>query len=307
MYRLEEALREISGFARVTLQPAAGAHGELCGLMMMRAYHQSQGRHPKKVLIPDSARHQSRFGSAEPVRNRGAEDRSRWLAVGRGGARRDRAAPGDIAGLMVTNPSTLVCLKSRSPRSPPPCMQLAAWSTWTARTSTRCSARCGLATSASIACTSTCTRRSPRRTAGRAGQVRSGSVSAGCRFCPRQRWKERRDLLAVFRPTAVDRPHAQLLWQLGMMVRAYTYIREMGGAGLTQATEMAVLNAVYLRARIADVYPVCSDRPSMHEVVVSDKRLKKETGVQTLDVAKRLMDYGYHPRRCTSRWWCPAR
>ena len=76
----------------------------------------------------------------------------------------------------------------------------------------------------------------------------------------------------------------------GMFVRAYTYIREMGGAGLTAATEMAVLNANYLRARLASVYPLAYDKPSMHEVVLTDKRLKKETGVTTLDVAKRLMD-----------------
>jgi glycine dehydrogenase subunit 2 len=80
-----------------------------------------------------------------------------------------------------------------------------------------------------------------------------------------------------------------------MFVRAYTYIREMGGPGLTQATEMAVLNANYIRARLADEYPLAYDKPSMHEVVFTDKKLKKETGVQTLDVAKRLMDFGYHP------------
>ena len=72
-------------------------------------------------------------------------------------------------------------------------------------------------------------------------------------------------------------------------------IRELGGAGLTQATEMAVLNANYVRARLAGEYPLAYDKPSMHEVVFTDKKLKKETGVQTLDVAKRLMDFGYHP------------
>jgi len=81
----------------------------------------------------------------------------------------------------------------------------------------------------------------------------------------------------------------------GMFVRAYTYIREMGAEGLTQATEMAVLNANYLRARLRDVFAPAYDRPCMHEVVVSDKKLKKETGVTTLDVAKRLIDYGFHP------------
>jgi glycine dehydrogenase subunit 2 len=69
----------------------------------------------------------------------------------------------------------------------------------------------------------------------------------------------------------------------------------MGGPGLTAATEGAVLNANYLRARLKDTYPLAYEKPSMHEVVFTDKRLKKETGVTTLDVAKRLMDYGYHP------------
>src|SRR5262249_61316333 len=81
----------------------------------------------------------------------------------------------------------------------------------------------------------------------------------------------------------------------GMFVRAYTYIREMGAEGLTRATEMAVLNANYLRALLAEAYAPAYDRPCMHEVVVSDKRLKKETGVTTLDVAKRLIDHGFHP------------
>ena len=80
-----------------------------------------------------------------------------------------------------------------------------------------------------------------------------------------------------------------------MFIRAYTYIRELGGPGLTAATEMAVLNANYVRAKLADVYSLAYDKPSMHEVVFTDKKLKRETGVQTLDVAKRLMDFGYHP------------
>ena len=81
----------------------------------------------------------------------------------------------------------------------------------------------------------------------------------------------------------------------GMLVCAYAYIREMGGAVLTQATEMAVLNANYMRKKLEDVYPVAFDRACMHEVVFSDKKLKKETGITTLDVAKRLMDHGFHP------------
>jgi glycine dehydrogenase subunit 2 len=96
------------------------------------------------------------------------------------------------------------------------------------------------------------------------------------------------------RPKSIGRLRS-FFGNFGMFVRAYTYIRELGGPGLTHATEMAVLNANYIRAKLADVYSLAYDKPSMHEVVFTDKKLKRDTGVQTLDVAKRLMDFGYHP------------
>jgi glycine cleavage system P protein (glycine dehydrogenase) subunit 2 len=96
------------------------------------------------------------------------------------------------------------------------------------------------------------------------------------------------------RPKTVGKVRA-FFGNFGMHVRAYTYIREMGGEGLTRATELAVLNANYIRARLTPLYGLPYDRPCMHEVVLSDKKLKRETGVETLDVAKRLMDYGFHP------------
>jgi glycine dehydrogenase subunit 2 len=79
-----------------------------------------------------------------------------------------------------------------------------------------------------------------------------------------------------------------------MMVRAYTYLREMGAAGLRKATELAVLNANYLRVRLGETWHVPYQKTCMHEVVISDRHLK-DTGVTTMDVAKRLMDYGFHP------------
>jgi glycine dehydrogenase subunit 2 len=81
----------------------------------------------------------------------------------------------------------------------------------------------------------------------------------------------------------------------GMMVRAYAYIREMGPEGLAAATDLAVLNANYVRAKLGDMFPVAFDQTCMHEVIVSDKKLQKETGIKTLDIAKRLIDYGVHP------------
>jgi glycine dehydrogenase subunit 2 len=80
-----------------------------------------------------------------------------------------------------------------------------------------------------------------------------------------------------------------------MMVRAYAYIREMGREGLKAATELAVLNANYVRAELRGTYDIPYDTTCMHEVIVSDRRLQKETHIKTLDVAKRLIDYGMHP------------
>jgi glycine dehydrogenase subunit 2 len=81
----------------------------------------------------------------------------------------------------------------------------------------------------------------------------------------------------------------------GILVRAYTYIRVLGGAGLKEASEQAVLSANYLKERLRDAYDLPYDRVCMHEFVLSGRRQRKESGVRTLDIAKRLLDYGYHP------------
>ena len=79
-----------------------------------------------------------------------------------------------------------------------------------------------------------------------------------------------------------------------MFIRAYAYIREMGAKGLANVSDYAVLNARYLWSQLKDDWPVASELPCMHEVVISDQRLEKETGVKTLDIAKRLLDFGIH-------------
>src|SRR5690606_35991381 len=81
----------------------------------------------------------------------------------------------------------------------------------------------------------------------------------------------------------------------GMMVRAYTCIRELGPGGLAAVSDMAVLNANYLAARLRELFPLGFDTPSLHEAVFTDRELEQATGIKTLDVAKRLIDYGFHP------------
>ncbi|HEX2570790.1 MAG TPA: aminomethyl-transferring glycine dehydrogenase subunit GcvPB [Polyangia bacterium] len=295
MWALERALCEVGGFTRATLQPAAGAQGELTGLMMIRAYHQDRGRHPTKVLIPDSAH------GTNPASCTINGFEARPLKTGADGLldidSLRAAVNDDTAAIMITNPSTLGLFeerfgdiieivhragglvymdganlnalmgKFRPGAVGVDCMHINLHKTFT--------------------------------TPHGGGGPGSGPVGVGPAlepFLPTPTVAREGDRywLDFDRPRSIGRVHS-FFGNFGMHVRAYTYIREMGGEGLTQATELAVLNANYLRARLVGTYPLAYEKPSMHEVVLTDKRLKKETGVQTLDVAKRLMDYGYHP------------
>jgi len=299
MWRLEECLRELGGFARVTLQPAAGAHGELCGIMMVRAYHVANGRNPKKVLVPDSAHGTN---PATCAANGLSVVPLATAADGIISAADVKAAcaahRGDIAAIMITNPSTLGLFeehlgeiadvvheagglvymdganfnallgKVRPGDSGVDVMHINLHKTFT--------------------------------TPHGGGGPGSGVVGVGDKLVPFlpapmvEKDPDGRFRLDYDRPKSIGRMRS-FFGNFGMFVRAYTYMRELGGPGLTHATEMAVLNAGYVRALLEDVYPLAYARPSMHEVVFTDKKLKKETGVQTLDVAKRLIDYGYHP------------
>jgi glycine dehydrogenase subunit 2 len=96
------------------------------------------------------------------------------------------------------------------------------------------------------------------------------------------------------RPRSVGRVRS-FLGNFGMMVRAYTYIRELGPEGLAAVSDLAVLNANYLAARLRELLPLGYDTPSLHEAVFTDRELEQATGIKTLDVAKRLIDYGFHP------------
>jgi glycine dehydrogenase subunit 2 len=96
------------------------------------------------------------------------------------------------------------------------------------------------------------------------------------------------------RPESVGRVRS-FFGNFGMMVRAYTYIRELGAEGLKDVTDMAVLNANYVAARLKPFYPLAFETESLHEVVFTDRNIEAKTGVKTLDIAKRLIDYGFHP------------
>jgi len=297
IYRLERILAEIAGMDGVSLQPAAGAQGELTGLMMIRAYHESKGRTPRKVFIPDTAHGTNPASCALngltavpfPSGPAGIVDPADL-------ARALEGAGDDVAAVMVTNPNTLGLYESAMPTIVKMIHEKGGlvYGDGANMNAVLGRARPGDAGVDVMQYNLHKTFTTPHG----GGGPGSGPVAF-------------KAALAPFAPAPViaksgdsyvldhDRPHSvgrlrSFNGQFGMVVRAYTYIRELGAEGLAQVSDMAVLNANYLAALLRKHYPLAYDAACMHEAVFTDVELEKKTGVKTLDVAKRLLDYGFH-------------
>ncbi|MGB3051801.1 MAG: aminomethyl-transferring glycine dehydrogenase subunit GcvPB [Polyangiales bacterium] len=295
MWRLEQGLAEICGMDRVSLHPAAGAQGELTGLMMIRAYHRAQGRDPKKVLIPDTAH------GTNPASCALNGLQAVPFPVGEEGIVTTEAlAPfvdDDVAAVMATNPNTVGLFESEM-----------------AAISELVHGKGGLVYGDGANLNALMGKARPgdlgidvmQFNLHKTFTTPHGGGGPGCGpvgykalldpFAPVPVVERRKGHFVLdydSRPASVGRLRS-FQGNFGMMVRAYAYLREMGAEGLKQATELAVLNANYLRVRLGEVWHVPYPRICMHEVVISDRHLK-ESHVTTMDVAKRLMDYGFHP------------
>ncbi len=298
MVRLQDLLAEIVGMDGVNLQPAAGAQGELTGLMMIRAYHHSRNRNPKKIFIPESA-----HGTNPASCTLNGFDAVPFPAGADGIVEPDALARAldeakdDVAGLMITNPNTVGLFETAMPRL-----------------AELVHARGGLVYGDGANMNAILGRARPGDMGVDVMQFNlhktfttphgGGGPGAGpVAF---------KKVLEQFQPTPVvrrdgdrcriyaDRPNSvgkvrSFLGNVGMFVRAYTYIRELGNQGLRDVSDMAVLNANYLAARLKEHYPLAYPTAVMHEAVFTDKAIENETGVKTLDIAKRLIDYGFHP------------
>jgi glycine dehydrogenase subunit 2 len=297
-WELEQMLCEISGMDRVTLQPAAGAQGELAGIMMIRAYHEHRGERRTKVLIPESAHGTNPASAAlngyEVVPVPGGPD---------GVLHPEAVEPlmdETVAGLMLTNPNTLGLFEEHI---------VAIAEIVHARggliygDGANLNALLGIARPGDMGIdVMHFNLHKTFSTPHGGGGPGSGPVGV-------------KNILATYLPTPViqkvegdDGPRFTLDHEfphsigrlhgnhgnLGMAVRAWGYIRSLGREGLRRCSDMAVLNANYLLARLRDTWHVPYDRTVMHEAVFSDRKLH-DTGVTTLDVAKRLIDHGYHP------------
>jgi len=290
MAELQAMLAEISGFAAVSLQPAAGAQGELAGMLVVRAWHEAQGSTRRKVLIPDTA-HGTNPATAAlagyevvPIASEGV------LTL----AEVEAHMNDEVAALMVTNPNTLGLFETNIEAI---CRLVHARGGLVYCDGANLNALLGIARPGDMGIDVMHfnlhkTFATPHGGGGPgAGPV---GVSAALEpFLPGPRVVED-DGVYRFRgdPASIGRLVA-FHGNFGIMLRAWAYIRSMGGAGLRHATEMAVLNANYVRARLEGSYHLPYVNRSLHEVVFSDRDLPNDC--HTLDVAKRLIDYGYHP------------
>jgi glycine dehydrogenase subunit 2 len=295
LYETARCLREITGMDAVSLQPAAGAQGELTGILMVRACLTERGDSRKYVLIPDSAHGTNAATvtfSGYEVRNIKSDARG-CIDLGE----LDRAMTGEVAGLMLTNPNTLGMFEQQIRKIAD---LVHARGGLVYMDGANMNALAGVARPADFGIdVMHLNLHKTFSTPHGGGGPGSGPVavkkvlepylplpvveqSAGGVF-----------RLNYNRPRSIGRVRA-FYGNFGMAVRALAYIQANGFEGLRETTQDAVLNANYIMGRLKDVFELPHDRPCMHECVFSDRR-QAARGVRTGDIAKRLIDYGFHP------------
>ena len=299
LWELQEILAEISGMAAVSLQPAAGAQGELTGILMIRAYHRSRGDHERKeVLVPDSSH------GTNPATASMAGFRTITVpSAPDGGVDVDafRAALGPrTAAVMITNPSTLGLFESRIGELLEAVHAAGALAYMDGANLNAILGRFkpGEAGFDVMHINTHKTFSTPHGGGGPgAGPVGVGPLLVP--FLPAPRVLRIDD--GSFRlerpgerPTSIGRLRS-FVGNTGVLVRAYAYLRAHGAEGLVEVSQDAVLAANYLKSRLVGTYDIPYARHCKHEFVASAATIKRTTGIRTLDIAKRLIDYGFHP------------
>jgi glycine dehydrogenase subunit 2 len=293
---LERALCAITGMSAVTFQPAAGAHGELVGLLLMRAWHESRNDQRRRVIIPDSAHGTNpasvRLGGYEVTEVPSNADGLVDIA-----ALEPLIGP-DVAGLMITNPNTLGLFERNIERVAELIHSVGGLLYYDGANLNAIVGRCrpGDMGFDIVHMNLHKTFATPHG----GGGPGAGPVAVADRLVPflpsprpvldpsgSYRWDHGDD-------SSIGRVHG-FGGNFGILVRAYTYIRYLGADGLRHVAERAVLNANYLAARLAPTYDLAfPDGQPMHEFVLSAKK-QKARGARAMDIAKRLIDHGVHP------------
>ena len=295
LFETDKMLSEITGMDSVSLSPAAGAHGEMCGLMIIKAYHAHNGEGRRnKMIVPDSA-HGTNPASAAVAGFDVAEVKS----DARGMVDIDALAAlldEQTAGLMLTNPNTLGLFDGNIKKIADMVHKSGGLLYYDGANA---NAILGISRPGDMGFD--VVHLNLHKTFGTphgGGGPGSGPVGVVKKLAPflPSPIVVKNDEAYVFdddRPLSIGR--VKSFWgNFGVVVKAYAYIRSMGPEGLKKVSQAAVLNANYIKEKLKEYYMLPYDTPCMHEVVFSGQK-QKELGVSTLDIAKRLLDLGYHP------------
>jgi glycine dehydrogenase subunit 2 len=313
MYELQEMLREIAGFAGVTLQPAAGAHGELAGVLIMRAYHLDRGEPQRtKIIVPDSAHGTNPATSTMsglqvievPSDERGNVDLDALRSV----------CDETICGMMLTNPNTLGLFEEQLTEV---IDLIHGCGGLVYGDGANLNALLGIAKPGELGFdVMHYNLHKTFSTPHGGGGPGTGAVGVSERLVPflpgplvelclcAEAGCDCGEIVEGDESDAVcfhlSMPEKSIgrvkafYGNFGVLVRAYTYIRMLGARGLREVSEMAVLNANYLKSQVKDVFPISHERTHMHEFVAKGI-IPEAPDVHALDIAKRLIDYGFHP------------
>ncbi len=294
MYHLEQFLIELTGMAAVTLQPAAGAHGELAGMLAIHAFHEKQGRQRSKIIIPDTA-HGTNPASASLCGYKSVN-----IASGKDGILTPESVAEvmdkDVAGIMITNPNTLGLFEENIKEIADIVHQKGGL---VYGDGANMNAVMGIVKPGDLGMDVLHfnlhkTFSTPHGGGGPgSGPIAVSKILEPFLPVPRIEKKGTRFTLVCDRPDSFGRL-LTFYGHFAVLVKAYSYILSMGGEGLKQVSQLAVLNANYIKESLKNDLFLPYDRPCMHECVFTDKN-QSEHNVTTLDMAKRIIDYGFHP------------
>ena len=295
LYQTDRMLSEITGMERVSLQPAAGAHGEMTGLMIIKSYHNNRGDYKRnKIIIPDSA-HGTNPASASVAGFDVVEVKS----DDRGGVDIDALKSlmsDEIAGLMLTNPNTLGLFDENIEAI---AEIVHAFGGLLYYDGANANAIVGISRPGDmgfdVVHLNLHKTFSTPHGGGGPGSGPVGVKKELVPFLPRPviEHNESGYFLDYKRPLSIGKVRS-FYGNFGVVVKAYAYICSLGADGLREVAQVAVLNANYIMHKLKGYYNLPFERACMHEVVFSGQR-QKDLGASTLDIAKRLLDYGYHP------------
>ena len=297
LWRLERALCEVTGMARATLQPPAGACGELTGLLLMRAHHTKQGNARTRIAIPDSSHGTNpasvRLAGYEalhiPSDARGLVDVSAL----------EKLVDEDVAGLMLTNPNTLGLFEEEIEKITSVVHNAGGLVYYDGANLNAILGRCRPGDMGfDIVHINTHKTFATPHGGGGPGAGPVGVTEELVPFLPVPS-VERDEATGEFRLSAdrvdsIGRMHG-FHGNFGVLVRAYAYVFLHGSDGLLDVGERAVLNANYLAELVKEAFPLAYPGRPMHEFVATARPLREQTGIRAIDIAKRVIDLGFHP------------